>query len=55
MKKLFITLKVQDGENTHTHRVLHTTNAQNIEFAAQRYVANFWGNGERQNKKDDFW
>lgn len=55
MKYLFITLDVQDGERKHTHRILHTTNAKNIEFAAQRYVAAFWGNGERQNKKDDFW
>jgi hypothetical protein len=55
MKYLFITLDVQDGERKHTHRILHTTNAKNIEFAAQRYVANFWGYGERQNKEDDFW
>jgi len=54
MKYLFITLAVQDGECRHDHRILHTTNAQNIEFAAQRYVANFWGNDERQNKEDDF-
>ena len=55
MKYLFITLDVQDGERKHTHRILHTTNAKDIEFAAQRYVANFWGYGERQNKEDDYW
>ena len=55
MKYLFITLAVQDGERRHDHRCLHTTNAKNIEFAAQRYAASFWGFGERQNKEDDFW
>jgi hypothetical protein len=55
MKYLFITLDVQDGERKHTHRILHATKGNNIEFAAQRYVSNFWGNGERQNKEDDFW
>jgi len=55
MKYLFITLDVQDGERKHTHRILHATRGNNIEFAAQRYVSNFWGFGERQNKEDDFW
>ena len=56
MKRLFITLDVQDGERKHTHRVLHTTPGENIEFAAQRYVASFWGYGERYNKEDNyFW
>jgi hypothetical protein len=54
MKYLFITLDIQDGERKHTHRVLHTTPGENIEFAAQRYVADFWGWGERYNKEDDF-
>ena len=54
MKYLFITLDVQDGERKHTHRVLHTTPGENIEFAAQRYVAAFWGWGERYNTEDDF-
>ncbi len=51
-KHLFIRLQVQDGERQHDHKVLHTTNATNIEFAAQRYVSTFWGQGERE---DDFW
>jgi len=55
MKYLFITLDVQDGERKHTHRILHATRGNNIEFAAQRYVSNFWGFGERQSKSDDFW
>jgi hypothetical protein len=56
IKYLFITLDVQDGERKHTHRILHSTPGENIEFAAQRYVASFWGYGERLNKEDDyFW
>ena len=55
MKYLLITLAVQDGERRHDHRLLHTTNAQSIEFAAQRYAASFWGFGKRYNKEDDFW
>jgi len=56
IKYLFITLDVQDGERKHTHRILHSTPGENIEFAAQRYVAAFWGQGERYNKEDDyFW
>ena len=51
-KHLFINLTVRDGEREHDHKVLHTTNASNINFAAQRYVSRFWGNGERE---DDFW
>jgi hypothetical protein len=42
MKYLFITLKVQDGENSHTHRILHTTPGDNIELAAQRYAATYY-------------
>jgi len=55
MKYLFIHLEVQDGERRHDHRILHTTNAKNIEFAAQKYAASFWGWGERYNKEDDYW
>jgi hypothetical protein len=52
MKYLFITLTVQDGENRHTHRVLHTTNSKNISFASQLYARNYYGKGERN---DDWW
>lgn len=55
MKYLFIHLEVQDGERRHDHRVLHTTNAKNIEFAAQRYVASFWGNGYRDDRNSEWW
>lgn len=52
MKYLLITLKVQDGERSHTHRNLHTTNAENINFAAERYASTYWGWGERE---DNYW
>lgn len=45
MKYLFITLTIQDGERSHTHRILHSTNAIDIKFAAQRYAASYWGHG----------
>ncbi len=48
-KYLFIELSVRDGERVHDHRVLHTTRAENIEFAAQRYVSTYWGWGEREH------
>ena len=53
-KYLFIELKVQDGEREHNHRILHTTRAKNINFAAERYAAKFWGEGERE-PKDNYW
>jgi hypothetical protein len=53
MKYLFITLKVQDGENRHTHRVLHTTNGTDIKFVAELYASRYYGqDGERY---DDWW
>lgn len=52
MKYLLIILDVREGERVHTHRVLHTTNAKNIQFAAERYVSTFWGEGERE---DNYW
>jgi hypothetical protein len=52
MKHLFIHLKVQDGERVHDHKVLHTTNAENLAFAAERYVASYWGYGEHDG---DWW
>jgi hypothetical protein len=44
-KTIFIELEVQDGNRSHTHKVLHETNGIDIEFAALRYVATFWGKG----------
>lgn len=52
MKRLLITLEIQDGERRHTHRNLHSTPGKNIQFAAQRYAASYWGYGERE---DDWW
>jgi hypothetical protein len=44
MKYLFITLKVQDGEHEHTHRVLTTcTDRKNVLKAANEYAKNYWG------------
>lgn len=43
MKYLFISLAIQDGEREYDFRCLHTTNAKNINFAAERYAATFWG------------
>ena len=43
MKYLLITLKVQDGENQHRHRILHPTKGNDIKFAAEWYAAHFYG------------
>jgi hypothetical protein len=48
MKKLFIVLLVQDGENRHTHRVLSTCkDNQNVQDAAQKYAKSYYGKGEQ--------
>ena len=47
LRYLFIHIEVRDGEREHDHKVLHTTKATNLEFAAQRYVASYWGWGKR--------
>lgn len=54
MKYLFIELRIQDGERQHTHRVLTTTLASNVRFAAERYAASYWGHGKREDK-DNYW
>jgi hypothetical protein len=51
MKHLYIHLQVQEGEYRHDHKVLIDTNCTNLEFAAEYYVAHFWGYGEL----DDGW
>ena len=53
MKYLFITLNVQDGENKHTHRVLHVSQGTDIKFIAQWYAAHFYGTEAERN--DDRW
>jgi len=53
MKYLFITLKVQDGENTHTHRVLTTCyDHDNILQAADGYVSDYY---DQADEKRDGW
>lgn len=52
MKYLLITIDAREGERVHTHRCLHTTTGNNIQFAAQRYISTYWGWGERE---DDWW
>lgn len=48
MKKLFITLNVQDGENRHTHRVLTTCkDKENVQDAANKYASEYYGKGEQ--------
>lgn len=54
MTKLFIHLEVQDGERTHDHKILHQTNCEDLNFAAEYYVAHFWGHGKR-DFKDNWW
>jgi len=55
MKRLFITLEVRDGEYEHTHRILHSTNANDIWFAAQRYASKYWGKCDERCKGDLGW
>lgn len=49
LRYLFITLDVHEGERVHTHRVLHTTECKNIDFAAEYYAAHFWGYSSRED------
>lgn len=54
LKYLYIDIEVGDACNTHNHRVLHITLANNISFAVNKYVATFYGPGKRPNK-DEWW
>ena len=54
MTHLFIEITVREGEFEHTHKILHTTNCKNLEFAVQYYCAHFWGYGER-DFDDEWW
>jgi hypothetical protein len=49
MKKLLITLIVQDGEHQHKHRILHTTPGNDIHYAAERYAAQFYPEDEPEH------
>ena len=57
MKYIFIHIVIRDGEREHDHKVLTTTNCENIKFAVDWYTAHFWGYGERDFKDDNwyFW
>jgi hypothetical protein len=53
MKHLFITLKVQDGEHEHTHRVLTTCeDSENILEAANNYAKDYWGDSDKEEDSD---
>lgn len=43
---IFLSLNSQDGERSHTHRVLFTTKCESLEFAVTWYILHFWGKGE---------
>jgi len=46
IKYLFISILVYDGEMRHDHRVVIMTRAKDINFAAQYYVAHYYGFGK---------
>ncbi len=48
---LYLQLSIQDGYREHIHRVLHTTKAKNIHFAAERYAARYWSRGRVEGRK----
>lgn len=53
MKYLFITLKVQDGEHEHTHRVLTTCKSgENVLKAAHKYAKDYWGKSTKEKDSD---
>ena len=52
IRYLFVHLEVQDGERKHDHKVVFATRANNLGLSAQRYVANYWGYGKRE---EDWW
>ena len=49
---LFLILIVQDGENRHDHKILHTTEDDDIQAAAREYASEFYGDGSHL---DDGW
>lgn len=53
MKHLFITLKIQDGEHEHTHRVLTTCeDHENILEAANNYAKDYWGDSDKEEDSE---
>lgn len=51
-KYLLIRIEIIHGELEYTYRVLHTTKCENINFAAEMYVARFWG---YEGRIGDYW
>lgn len=51
---LLIVIKIQEGEFTHTHHCLYTTNCKNTDFAVQWYIAHYWGYG-KLDKSNESW
>lgn len=43
MKYLTIRIESKIGEYEYDTTILHTTNANNLDFAVNRFVARFWG------------
>lgn len=54
MRYLFIHLEIQDGDRRHSHKVLHITNAINLNFTVERYISTFWGYG-KIDKQSRWW
>lgn len=50
-----IILLVQDGENTHDHKILHTTENGDIQAAAREYASTFYGDNSEFNEHTKFW
>ena len=53
VKYLVIQLEERNGEREYTHRCLHTTKCDSIDFAAEWYCAHFWG--ESTGLEDEWW
>lgn len=53
VKYLYIELEERNGEREYTHRCLHVTKCENIDFAAELYCAHFWGTASR--REDNWW
>ena len=55
MTHLYIEIEIQEGEFEHTHKILHTTNCENLEFAVQWYCAHFWEADDIYHDEDWWW
>lgn len=50
MKYLFIQINIRDGERVHNHRVVIQTKCKNLRFAAQYYIAHYWGESKHDGE-----